>query len=104
MAVAYVQQFEPGGNRTTTNYDAISKLVAIEDDPPAGLIHHSVGFADDGTFRNYDVWESHQDVERFMDERLTPAVEQVMSSHESASPPPPPRQQVYELHDVFAGG
>jgi hypothetical protein len=52
------------------------------DEAPQGLILHSAGQGEQG-FYVYDVWESREDFERFMEERLGPAMAEVMGG-----PPP----------------
>jgi hypothetical protein len=102
MAVAFLQEFAPTGDRSTTNYDAISARLAAEGDtPPDGLIVHSAGFGEDGTFRIYDVWETREHQQRFYNDRLMPIVGEIIASASDA--PPPDREEVYELHDVIAG-
>lgn len=101
MAVAFVQEFDVGDDRTTANYDAIKQGLNPEVDKPAGLIVHTAGFTADGVFRIFDVWESEEDWNRFYDDRLMPIVERVMS--EGPGGPPPAREYTYELHDVVRG-
>jgi hypothetical protein len=52
------------------------------DDTPEGLIMHSAGQTEQGYYA-YDVWESREAFESFMQERLGPAMAEVM-----AGPPP----------------
>jgi hypothetical protein len=101
MAVAYVQEFDAGDDRSTTNYDAIAKELGADTDKPAGLIVHTAGFTADGVFRIFDVWESEADLKRFLDERLMPIVGRMMAEDPSATPPA--REYTYELHDVVGG-
>jgi len=49
----------------------------VRNNPPAGLLFHTAGFVDDRTWRIFDVWESREDVERFMNERLMPALKEL---------------------------
>ncbi len=102
MAIAFVQEFdvEPD-DRSTTNYDAVKERLSVDDDPPAGMILHTAGFTGRGTFRIFDVWESEEAFNRFRDERLMPAVEQVLG--EGGTGGPPREQYTYDLHDVVAG-
>jgi hypothetical protein len=51
------------------------------EDAPDGLILHSAGQGEQGYYV-YDVWESREAFERFMEERLGPAMAEVMG------PPP----------------
>jgi hypothetical protein len=93
MAVAVVQEW-PVEDRSTENYDAIDKRIAA-DGVPEGLILHCAGFAGD-RFRIFDVWESSEHFDRFMAERLMPAVQAVVPGDA-----PPPDLKTYELHNVI---
>jgi len=53
-----------------------------EDEAPEGLIVHSAGQGEQGYYV-YDVWESRAAFERFMEEKLGPALAEVMGG-----PPP----------------
>jgi hypothetical protein len=53
-----------------------------EDESPEGLIVHSAGQGEQGYYV-YDVWESREAFERFMEEKLGPALAEVMGG-----PPP----------------
>jgi hypothetical protein len=53
-----------------------------EGDAPEGLIVHSAGQGDQGYYV-YDIWESREAFEHFMNERLGPALGEVMGG-----PPP----------------
>jgi len=65
--VAVVQDWvEEETDRSTTNYDAISERLQAEDQPPAGLLVHTAGFTGNG-FRIFEVWESREDYERFVE-------------------------------------
>lgn len=99
MPVAMVSEFDVDpGDRSTTNYDAVNARLNPEGDPPAGLIVHTAGFAGD-VFRVFDIWETQEHAERFLGERLGPAIQAVMeeAGEENSSPA---RQYFYELHDV----
>jgi hypothetical protein len=47
------------------------------DEAPEGMILHSAGQGEQG-FYVYDVWESREAFDRFMEERLGPAMAEVM--------------------------
>jgi hypothetical protein len=102
MAVAYIQEF-PAGDHSTTNYDYIAEKVG--DGPFDGLIAHSAGFdPDDGVFRIFDIWETREQAQRFIDEHIQPLVGQ----GPSAFPNPdtfaqPAKDGSYELHRVVSG-
>ena len=51
----------------------------LGDDTPDGLIAHLV-YKHDGGLRYIDVWDSQGDWERFRDERVEPAVDEVLAS------------------------
>src|SRR5262249_24453888 len=55
-----------------------------EDEAPEGLIVHTAGQGEQGYYV-YDVWESREAFERFMDEKLGPALAEV-----TRGPPPEP--------------
>jgi hypothetical protein len=102
MPVAFVQEFpiDPGGDRSTTNYDAIQERLGARDNPPEGGIFHSAGFDEEaGVFRIFDVWETREHAQRFIDERVMPLVNEVLAGQPNAGPPQ--RQYFYELHDLM---
>jgi hypothetical protein len=47
------------------------------EDTPQGCIVHTAGQGEQGWYI-YDIWESKEDFERFMQEKLGPAMQQVM--------------------------
>jgi len=100
MAIAMVQEFEAGDDRSTANYDAVREQLGVEADPPAGLIVHTAGFTAGGVFRVFDVWETQEAWERFREERLMPAVRPLIESGGGA---PPSAEYTYELHDLMTG-
>jgi hypothetical protein len=60
-----------------------------------GLIMHSAGPMEGG-FYVYDIWESRDAFERFMNEKLAPAFEQVLG----APPPPEAQPQFFEIANL----
>jgi len=56
-------------------YDRIRELVGL--DEPAGGIFHVAGPSPNGGWRVIEVWESEEDAQRFLSERLRPAFEAV---------------------------
>lgn len=64
-------------------YDAVTEKVfghaspMREDEAPQGLIAHSAGQGEQGYYV-YDIWESREAFERFMEDRLGPAIGEVM--------------------------
>jgi hypothetical protein len=100
MAVAYVQEW-PIVDRSTDNYDFIADKIGTG--PFDGLILHSAGFDEaDGVFRIFDVWESKEQAQQFIEANLRPLVDQ----GPQAFPNPeaftePTRDEFYELHNVI---
>jgi hypothetical protein len=103
MPVVFIQEFAiDGDDRSTTNYDSVNERLNADTDVPAGLILHTAGFDEDaGVFRILDVWETKEDSDRFMRERLGPLVEELLAGRPDA--PPPSREASYELHHVVKG-
>jgi hypothetical protein len=97
MAVAFVQEFKiEGDDRSTTNYDAVNERLTQED-APAGLLIHFAGFDEDaGVFRIVNVWETREQGQRYLDEKVLPTVREVVPGGGR----PPERETVYELHNV----
>ena len=107
MAVAYLQEFEiQGGDTSTTNYDAVSGALNLQE-APDGLLIHTAGFDHDaGVFRIFDVWETREHGEKFLSEKLGPILERMSAeAAEKADETftPPTREAWYELHDSMAG-
>ena len=76
-------------------YDAARARVDWEGDVPEGAILHVPWFVDDG-LRVTDVWESGDAFQRFVDERLMPAVKEIGIAGQ-------PRVDIRPLHShVFA--
>ena len=101
MAVAYVQEFAiVAGDTSTANYDTVVAELGLEN-APDGLVVHSAGFDHEkGVFRIFDVWESRQAGEQWMETVLNPVLERVMSeASDPASLTPPAADYWYELHD-----
>jgi hypothetical protein len=104
MAFVYVQEFPiVGEDRSTTNYDSVSqRLGASGGGDVDGLVVHTAGFDEDaGVFRIMDVWESREQGERFMKERLQPILDELMPQMSEGSATPPAREAWYELHDII---
>ena len=65
MPVAFVQEFAIT-DRSTKNYDSVKERLG--GDPIDGLIFHTAGFDDDNdVFRIFDVWESREHADRFLE-------------------------------------
>lgn len=66
-----------------------------EDESPEGMIVHSAGQGDQGYYV-YDIWESREAFQRFMEEKLGPAIGEVMGG-----PPPESGQPQFFPVDVL---
>ena len=107
MAIAYVQEFEiKDGDLSTTGYDAVAAALNLQD-APDGLLIHTAGFdLDAGLFRIFDVWETREHGETFINERLNPIIQPMIAAaaaNPDASFDPPSREAWYELHDSISG-
>src|SRR5437867_24927 len=76
VAIAYLQEFKiRDGDTSTTNNDAVAAAHDIQY-APDGLLIHTAGFDHDaGVFRILDVWETREQGEKFINDRLTPIIE-----------------------------
>jgi len=101
MATAFVQEFAiVDGDTSTTNYDAVAEELGRV--APEGLIVHTAGFDHDrGVFRIFDVWESREVGQRFVDETLMPIIERMASDRAPEDFSPPDAESWYELHDML---
>jgi hypothetical protein len=61
---------------TPAQYDELRTIVNWEGDKPDGALAHVMAFDDGGAHVN-DTWESGEQLQAFLDERLMPAVQQV---------------------------
>jgi hypothetical protein len=81
---------------TADEYDAVRELVGWERDAPAGGMAHVATLTADG-LRVTDVWESAEDFQRFVDERLMPGVRQVGIAGE-------PNVEIFPNHALYIPG
>jgi hypothetical protein len=107
MAIAFIQEFPiVDGDMSTTNYDAVAAKLDLQGASPQGLLLHTAGFDHDaGVFRIFDVWQTREDGERFMNEKLEPIIESMIAAATEAGEEftPPAREGWYELHDTMSG-
>jgi hypothetical protein len=99
MAVAMLQTAEMF---TKEMYDQVSEKIFGKapfdtSEAPEGLILHSAGQGDRGWYV-YDIWESREAFERFNDEKLMPAIKEVMGD---VQPPPEAAPQFYDVQVVI---
>jgi len=96
MAIGVLQMM-PGG--TQEQYEQIGEKMFgsrssefSASDAPDGLIMHSAGPRDDGWYV-YDIWESEEKLQRFVQERLMPAAQEL-----GAPEPTPP--QIFPIYNL----
>ena len=100
MAVGMLQMLQ---GMTKREYEQINEQLFGQSRPPAdqlpdGLIIHSAGPAENGWYV-YDIWESREAFQRFMDERLQPAFREVFGDQ---PPPPGSEPQFFEIESLAA--
>jgi hypothetical protein len=103
VAIAYLQEFPiQDGDTSTTNYDAVTAALNLQETPD-GLLIHTAGFDHDaGVFRIFDVWKTREQGERFFTDRLNPIIEPMATAAAQSADTtfaPPSREAWYELHD-----
>jgi hypothetical protein len=79
---------------TPDQYDQMRKLVDWDNDVPQGAVHHVAWFTDGGV-NVIDLWESADDFNRFVEQRLMPSVAEAGVEGE-------PNIELHEAHAVFA--
>jgi hypothetical protein len=78
-------------------YDAVVSGMRFHDELPEGLIVHTAAVTSDGQMRVFDVWQSREAHERFVEGRLKPAISEVVGEERSDQPPTP---EVLQLHSL----
>jgi hypothetical protein len=81
---------------TTEQYEQARSQVAWETDVPDGCVLHIAGF-DGDDLRVTDVWESGEQFQQFVDERLMPAVMEIGIAGE-------PEVRLYPVQSIFNPG
>jgi hypothetical protein len=98
MAVGMLQMLQ---GVTKQQYDQVNEKMFGQSPPPTdqlpeGLIVHSAGPAENGWYI-YDLWESKEAFQRFLDKQLQPAVREVFGDQ---PPPPGSEPQFYEVESL----
>ena len=98
MAVGMLQMLQ---GATKEQYEAINQKLFGQSTPatdrlPQGLIMHSAGPAEGGWYI-YDVWESKEDFQRFMEGDLGRAIGEVFGDQ---PPPPGSEPQFFEVESL----
>ncbi|MEA2369496.1 MAG: hypothetical protein QOH38_2214 [Thermoleophilaceae bacterium] len=98
MAIVMIQD-TPAPAPDMEMYDRVNEVLGVDDNPPDGLIVHTASKTDDGMVI-VDVWESREAFDRFSEERLMPAIREVMGG----DPPEGGADvQSYEVHHLVKG-
>ncbi len=93
MAIAVISEVPEG---TLEMYDAVNeKLEASGRRMQEGHVFHCVGAMEGGGFRVFDVWETREGFDRFVEETLGPAIDEVTQGEAGE-----PSRTIYELHNV----
>ena len=77
-------------------YEQVMKNLDLDANPPEGGMLHVSGF-EAGSLRVLDVWESEQAWDRFLNERIMPAVQQAGIETQ-------PQVRLYPVHNVYLPG
>ncbi|HUO73568.1 MAG TPA: hypothetical protein VMU39_22555 [Solirubrobacteraceae bacterium] len=96
MAVGLRLKFAGG---TQEQYDALHARVDAQTNPPEGMIFHSAGPVDDG-WGVIDFWESRAHFDRFVQQRLAPAIQELGDQ----APPGPPDVKEFPVYNIVKPG
>jgi hypothetical protein len=89
MAIVVIQDFEA----TTEEYDQVNEKLGDEV-PKGGIVHTGIDLGN-GKMRAVDVWESREDWESFVQNKLIPAIAEVNPDAPQAGEP-----EVHEVYDL----
>jgi hypothetical protein len=70
-----------------------------QEQAPDGCLLHTAGQSEQGWY-TYDVWESQEHFQRFVDEKLKPAMETIGAGGGGA----PPQPQFFPISTIVKGG
>lgn len=90
MKVLMMMKWDGG---TLEQYEQIRELVDWESNKPKGAVFH-VATHDGNALRVTDIWESAEDFNNFVQERLMPATMQ-------AGVPGQPQVEIYPVHSLY---
>lgn len=83
-----------GKGITKTMYESLRKEVHWENQLPDGAVFHVAGFDDKGDLHVADVWESTEKMNKFVEDRLLPAMKRLKI--------PAPEVEAYPTHNINA--
>ena len=89
MAVVVTQEFEA----TPEDYEKVSEKIG--DAAPEGLIVHTVTELGGDRWKLVDVWESAEDFQNFVQNKLIPAIAEV-----NPDAPQAPQPEILEVRDI----
>jgi hypothetical protein len=89
MAVVVIQDFEA----TREEYDQVNQKLG-EDTPEGGILHAAVDLGG-GKMRAVDVWESPEHYQKFVQDKLIPAIAEVNPDAPQAGEP-----EIREIYDL----
>ena len=92
MAIAVIQEFEA----TLENYEKVNEKIG--DTAPDGLIVHTVSDLGGDRWKVVDVWETREQYDDFVQNKLAPAVVEV-----DPDAPQAPEPEVLEVRDLLKG-
>jgi hypothetical protein len=95
MAIVVIQEFEA----SVEDYDKVSAEMNAESNPVEGGILHAGIDLGNGRMRVVDFWDSEDSYNKFVEERLGPAVGKVLG--DDAPQPDPP--EIHQTHDLVRG-
>ncbi len=78
---------------TAEQYDEVRRSVNWETDTPQGALFHAATFDDEGA-HIFDMWESAENFQRFVADRLTPGTQAAGLEGE-------PNVRIFEIHATF---
>jgi hypothetical protein len=84
-----------GNGMTKQMYESLREEIDWIHNHPLGAILHATGFDNSGNkIQVADIWESEEDLNRFIKEKLTPAMQKLNL--------PAPQMEVFQIHSVDA--
>jgi hypothetical protein len=82
--------------------EAVSQAMGVRENPPDGLIVHVMTETAQGV-HVVDIWDSQEQFQKFLDERLMPTMQKVLSERGVAMDGPPPEPTFDEAFDLVRG-
>ncbi len=86
---------------SAAQYDEVISRIRFHDEPPEGLVVHTAAVTAEGRMRIFDVWKSLESHDRFAEDRLRPALAEVVGEGYAENGG---YRQVHELHSLVQPG